>query len=138
MPMPPTRDAVQTNLEGFGNTFSNRGYSLNTTIATLPRFLTHLPTRFQVADGPVSFNAVVLSIQRATGRAEAIEQVQRLIEVARTRRVDRDEWQVHAFGSRDVRARRGEPDGREPARRAESRRSASGHRRRGDVLAYPY
>jgi hypothetical protein len=54
------------------------GFSLET---VLPRFLTHLPTRFQVADGPVSFNAVVLSIQRATGRAEAIEQVQRLIEV---------------------------------------------------------
>jgi metallophosphoesterase (TIGR00282 family) len=54
------------------------GFSLET---VLPRFLTHLPTRFHVADGPVSFNAVVLSIQRATGRAEAIEQVQRLIEV---------------------------------------------------------
>jgi hypothetical protein len=54
------------------------GFSLET---VLPRFLTHLPTRFQVADGPVSFNAVVLSIERATGRAVAIEQVQRLIEV---------------------------------------------------------
>jgi ABC-type transporter Mla subunit MlaD len=37
-----TRDAVQTNLQNFGNTFANRGYSLNQTIATLPRFLTHL------------------------------------------------------------------------------------------------
>jgi metallophosphoesterase (TIGR00282 family) len=54
------------------------GFSLET---VLPRFLTHLPTRFQVASGPVSFNAVVLSVQRATGRAVAIEQVQRLIEV---------------------------------------------------------
>ncbi len=54
------------------------GFSLET---VLPRFLTHLPTRFQVADGPVSFNAVVVSVQRSTGRAVAIEQVQRLIEV---------------------------------------------------------
>jgi hypothetical protein len=29
----------------------------------------------------VSFNAVVVSVERATGRAVAIEQVQRLIEV---------------------------------------------------------
>jgi 2',3'-cyclic-nucleotide 2'-phosphodiesterase len=54
------------------------GFSLDT---VLPRFLTHLPTRFTVADGPVSFNAVVLQIERATGRATSIEQVQRLIEV---------------------------------------------------------
>jgi hypothetical protein len=34
-----------------------------------------------VAEGPVSFNAVVISVSRATGRASAIEQVQRLVEV---------------------------------------------------------
>ena len=33
----------------------------------LPRFTRHLPTRFQVAEGPVSFNAVVISADRATG-----------------------------------------------------------------------
>jgi metallophosphoesterase (TIGR00282 family) len=54
------------------------GFRLDT---VLPRFLTHLPTRFQVADGPVSFNAVVVTVDRASGRAVAIEQVQRLIEV---------------------------------------------------------
>ncbi|HEX2195030.1 MAG TPA: TIGR00282 family metallophosphoesterase [Candidatus Limnocylindria bacterium] len=54
------------------------GFSLET---VLPRFLTHLPTRFQVATGPVSFNAVVVSVERATGRAVGIEQVQRLVEV---------------------------------------------------------
>jgi 2',3'-cyclic-nucleotide 2'-phosphodiesterase len=54
------------------------GFSLET---VLPRFLTHLPTRFHVAEGPVAFNAVVLEIQRATGRADSIEQVQRLVEV---------------------------------------------------------
>lgn len=54
------------------------GFSLET---VLPRFLTHLPTRFQVADGPVSFNAVVLTLERASGRASAIDQVQRTYEV---------------------------------------------------------
>ena len=54
------------------------GFSLET---VLPRFLTHLPTRFAVADGPVSFNAVVVEADRATGRALSINQLQRLIEV---------------------------------------------------------
>jgi hypothetical protein len=54
------------------------GFALDT---VLPRFTRHLPTRFQVADGPVSLNAVVVTADRATGRARAIEQVQRLVEV---------------------------------------------------------
>jgi metallophosphoesterase (TIGR00282 family) len=54
------------------------GFSLET---VLPRFLSHLPTRFNVADGPVSLNAVVIGIERSTGRATSIEQVQRLVEV---------------------------------------------------------
>jgi metallophosphoesterase (TIGR00282 family) len=54
------------------------GFSLET---VLPRFLTHLPTRFAVADGPVSFNAVVVEAERASGRARSITQLQRLIEV---------------------------------------------------------
>jgi 2',3'-cyclic-nucleotide 2'-phosphodiesterase len=54
------------------------GFSLDT---VLPRFTRHLPTRFAVADGPVSLNAVVISASAATGRATAIEQVQRLVEV---------------------------------------------------------
>ncbi len=48
----------------------------------LPRFLQHLPTRFVVADGPVSFNAVLLELDRRTGRACSIELVQRLVEVS--------------------------------------------------------
>ncbi|HEV8251899.1 MAG TPA: TIGR00282 family metallophosphoesterase [Candidatus Limnocylindria bacterium] len=54
------------------------GFSLET---VLPRFLTHLPTRFGVAEGPVAFNAVVVEAERATGRATSITQHQRLIEV---------------------------------------------------------
>ena len=54
------------------------GFSLET---VLPRFLTHLPTRFAVADGPVTFNGVVIEAARGTGRAASITQLQRLIEV---------------------------------------------------------
>jgi metallophosphoesterase (TIGR00282 family) len=54
------------------------GFSLET---VLPRFLTHLPTRFAVADGPVSFNGVLIEAERGSGRATSITQLQRLIEV---------------------------------------------------------
>jgi len=54
------------------------GFSLET---VLPRFLTHLPTRFQVADGPVVFNAVIVDAERATGRALAIDRIQRVLEI---------------------------------------------------------
>jgi 2',3'-cyclic-nucleotide 2'-phosphodiesterase len=54
------------------------GFSLET---VLPRFLTHLPTRFGVADGPVNLNAVVIEAERSSGRARSITQLQRLIEV---------------------------------------------------------
>jgi metallophosphoesterase (TIGR00282 family) len=47
----------------------------------LPRFTSHLPTRFEVADGPVSFNAVVVEVDAATGRGTGIHQIQRLVEV---------------------------------------------------------
>jgi metallophosphoesterase (TIGR00282 family) len=47
----------------------------------LPRFTAHLPTRFEVAAGPVTFNAVIIEADVATGRATGIEQIQRLIEV---------------------------------------------------------
>jgi calcineurin-like phosphoesterase len=47
----------------------------------LPRFTRHLPTRFAVADGPVAFNAVVISVDPSSGRAIGIDQVQRIVEV---------------------------------------------------------
>lgn len=47
----------------------------------LPRFLRHLPTRFTVAEGPVSFNAVLIEAERSTGRARFIELLQRVVEV---------------------------------------------------------
>jgi 2',3'-cyclic-nucleotide 2'-phosphodiesterase len=54
------------------------GMSLQT---VMPRFLTQLPTRFAVADGPVSFNAVLIEAERGSGHARSIELVQRLVEV---------------------------------------------------------
>ena len=54
------------------------GFDITT---VLPRFTGHLPTRFQVASGPVSLNAALIEADRATGRALGITQVQRLVEV---------------------------------------------------------
>jgi len=54
------------------------GFSVET---VLPRFLRHLPTRLEVGEGPVMLNAVVVEADRTGGRATAIEQVQRLVEV---------------------------------------------------------
>ncbi len=48
----------------------------------LPRFINALPTRFEVGDGPVVFNASQIDIDRATGKALAIERIQRLIETS--------------------------------------------------------
>ena len=46
----------------------------------LPRFINALPTRFEVGEGPVIFNAIQIDIDPATGRALAIERIQRLVE----------------------------------------------------------
>jgi metallophosphoesterase (TIGR00282 family) len=48
----------------------------------LHRFLTHLPARLPVPDGPVTFNAVLVTIDPASGRATAIERVDRLYDAA--------------------------------------------------------
>jgi len=44
------------------------------------RFLTLLPSRFDVAPGPVQFNGVVIEADTTTGRASRIERVVRLLE----------------------------------------------------------
>jgi hypothetical protein len=46
----------------------------------LPRFINALPTRFEVGNGPVLFNAVQIDIETATGRAVEIERIARVIE----------------------------------------------------------
>ena len=47
----------------------------------LPRFVNALPTRFEVGEGPVVFNAFQIDIDPATGRAIQVERIQRLVEV---------------------------------------------------------
>ena len=42
------------------------------------RFLDGMPRRFEVADGPVQFNSVLIDVDAATGRARSIERVDRL------------------------------------------------------------
>jgi metallophosphoesterase (TIGR00282 family) len=46
----------------------------------LPRFLNALPTRFEVGNGPVLFNAVLIDVDRATGRAVALERLSQVVE----------------------------------------------------------
>ena len=46
----------------------------------VPRFLNGLPTRFEVGEGPVLLNATQIDVDPATGRALAIERIQRIWE----------------------------------------------------------
>jgi metallophosphoesterase (TIGR00282 family) len=48
----------------------------------LPRFVTGLPTRFEVGSGPVVLNATQIDVDPATGRALEIVRIQRLVDVA--------------------------------------------------------
>jgi 2',3'-cyclic-nucleotide 2'-phosphodiesterase len=74
----PGGTAYQTDLGMTGPVWSVIGFEPRT---VLPRFINALPTRFEVGDGPVVFNATQIDIDPATGRALAIERVQRLVEV---------------------------------------------------------
>jgi len=47
----------------------------------IERFLSGMPTRFQVANGPVVVNAVIASIDPETGAAQAITRVTDCFEV---------------------------------------------------------
>ena len=45
--------------------------------ASLARFLTGVPHRFRVAEGPVQFNSVLARIDASTGKADSVERVDR-------------------------------------------------------------
>ena len=47
----------------------------------LPRFMTGLPTRFEVASDPVVLNAIQIDIDAGTGRAVSIERISRMVDV---------------------------------------------------------
>jgi 2',3'-cyclic-nucleotide 2'-phosphodiesterase len=74
----PGGTAYQTDLGMTGPVWSVIGFDPAT---VLPRFINALPTRFEVGNGPVVFNATQVDIDPATGRALAIERIQQLVEV---------------------------------------------------------
>ena len=74
----PGGTAYQTDLGMTGPIHSVIGFDPKT---VLPRFLNALPTRFEVGEGSVILNATQIDIDPATGRAQAIERIQRLVEV---------------------------------------------------------
>jgi calcineurin-like phosphoesterase len=73
----PGGTAYLTDLGMTGPVWSVIGFAPRT---VLPRFINALPTRFEVGEGPVILNACQVDIDPATGRALAIERVQRLHE----------------------------------------------------------
>jgi hypothetical protein len=74
----PRGTAYQTDLGMTGPLWSVIGFEPAT---VLPRFVNALPTRFAVGDGPVIMNAAQIDIDPTSGRAIAIERLQRLVEV---------------------------------------------------------
>ena len=74
----PGGTAYQSDLGCTGPAWSIIGFDPAT---VLPRFLNGLPTRFEVGDGAVVFNAAQIDIDPATGRALAIERIARYVEV---------------------------------------------------------
>ena len=73
----PKGTAYQTDLGMTGPLWSVIGFDPAT---VLPRFINALPTRFEVGEGPVVFNACQIDVDPATGRALQIERIQRLVE----------------------------------------------------------
>jgi metallophosphoesterase (TIGR00282 family) len=74
----PKGTAYQTDLGMSGPIWSVIGFNPAT---VLPRFINALPTRFEVGEGPVIFNACQVDIDPATGRALQVERVARVVEV---------------------------------------------------------
>jgi metallophosphoesterase (TIGR00282 family) len=73
----PRGTAYQTDLGMTGPLWSVIGFNPAT---VLPRFINALPTRFEVGEGAVIFNACQIDIDPATGRALAIERIQQVVE----------------------------------------------------------
>ncbi len=73
----PKGTAYQTDLGMTGPIWSVIGFNPAT---VLPRFINALPTRFEVGEGPVIFNACQVDIDPATGRALQVERIARVVE----------------------------------------------------------
>jgi metallophosphoesterase (TIGR00282 family) len=74
----PNGTAYLTDLGMTGPVWSVIGFDPKT---VLPRFINALPTRFEVGEGAVVLNGCQIDIDPATGRALAVERIQRLLEV---------------------------------------------------------
>jgi 2',3'-cyclic-nucleotide 2'-phosphodiesterase len=74
----PGGTAYQTDLGMTGPIWSVIGFDPKT---VLPRFINALPTRFEVGEGPVIFNACQVDIDPATGRALQVERIARVVEL---------------------------------------------------------
>ena len=74
----PKGTAYLTDLGMTGPLWSVIGFDPAT---VLPRFINALPTRFEVGESPVVFNACQIDVDPATGRALQIERIQQLVEV---------------------------------------------------------
>jgi metallophosphoesterase (TIGR00282 family) len=73
----PKGTAYQSDLGMTGPLHSIIGFAPRT---VLPRFINALPTRFEVGDGPVVFNALIVDIDPATGRAIGLERLREIVE----------------------------------------------------------
>lgn len=73
----PKGTAYQTDLGMTGPLWSVIGFDPAT---VLPRFVNALPTRFEVGSAPILFNAAQIDVDPATGRALAIERIQRVLD----------------------------------------------------------
>jgi metallophosphoesterase (TIGR00282 family) len=73
----PRGTAYLTDLGMTGPVWSVIGFDPAT---VLPRFINALPTRFNVGDGPVVFNATQIDVDPASGRALSITRIQQLVE----------------------------------------------------------
>ena len=71
----PGGTAYQSDLGMTGPVHSIIGFNPAT---VLPRFISGLPTRFEVGEGAVLLNATQIDVDPATGRALAIERIQRI------------------------------------------------------------
>jgi metallophosphoesterase (TIGR00282 family) len=74
----PRGTAYLTDIGMTGPVYSVIGFDPK---SVLPRFLTALPTRFEVGTGPVVLNGVQIDVEAATGRAVAIERIGRIVDV---------------------------------------------------------
>lgn len=73
----PKGTAYLTDVGMTGPTNSVIGSSVD---AVLDRFLTGMPQRLPVASGPVMLNSVLVDVDRDTGRASAIQRIDRMVD----------------------------------------------------------